>query len=80
MPNNFLFMLLKSWTRENLTDLHYCIAEGIIIFQFNLDFCRHSSSTFEQKHLFWPRKVVLHLLQPLSRGALRCLYIGVMVP
>jgi len=36
MPNNSLFMLFKSWAPENVTDLHYSIAAGIINNYFSI--------------------------------------------
>ena len=43
----FYFMLFTSSTLEIFTELHYSIAEGVIL-QCILHNCRHSSSTFEQ--------------------------------
>jgi hypothetical protein len=77
----FYFMLFTSSTLEIFTELHYSIAEGVIL-QCILHNCRHSSSTFEQ--------AMYYLLVPPSTsyspsctatgaGLLHRLVIGVMV-
>jgi len=52
MPPSFYFLLFKSWTSENLLELHDNIAEGMDIFQCILHLCQQSSSTLEQEHVF----------------------------
>ena len=62
---------------KHFIELHYNFAEGMVIGQCNLHLCRQSSSTFKQEHVFLPIKVAVSPLQPLARGVLQCLVIGV---
>ena len=41
MPPVFYYMLLTNWTCENFTELHYNIAEGMVIFKCILHLCWH---------------------------------------
>jgi hypothetical protein len=76
MPPVFYFMLFPSWTCETFTELHYSIAEGIVIFQCRLHLYWPSSSTFEHEHEFLRVNVAGCSLQPLVNGILQCLVIS----
>jgi hypothetical protein len=48
-------MLFMFQTLKNYKDLHYSIAEGIVLF-ITVHCCQQPSSTFGQEHVFPPSK------------------------
>jgi hypothetical protein len=52
----FYFMLFKSWSHERFTELHYSIAESIVIFFSGHHPFWQSSSAFEQENVFLSAK------------------------
>jgi hypothetical protein len=49
-------MLFTIWTCEDSTQIHYNIAECIVIFQCGLHLCQQYSSTLGQEHVLPPSK------------------------
>jgi hypothetical protein len=68
---------------EHIKTTHYLTMTVLlktIIFQYTLQFCQQSSSTFQHNKYLHPAEVSLFPLQPLAQGILHCLIMQGMVP
>jgi len=61
IPHMSYIMLLTSWTRENVTELLYSIAEGVVIFTISSVFVDSLLALFNKSMYFCLVKVAVYL-------------------